>query len=101
MIVASEEPNLSKDQIKQFLLNAKVIKSGPAHRGVTNSYRLTLADGTITHDAHFQAIDEHAATKEMASGLSTRGNAESVTWSQYMYKANGREKRARLGGGCL
>ena len=68
IVAAGDEPALTKDQIKQFLLTAKVIKSAPAHKGITNTLRLTLTDGTITHDAHFQPIDEHEAMKEMASG---------------------------------
>jgi hypothetical protein len=67
-VTADDEPALTKEQMKQFLLTAKVIKSAPAHKGITNTLRLTLTDGTITHDAHFQSIDEHAATKEVAFG---------------------------------
>jgi hypothetical protein len=68
IVAAGDEPALTKEQIKQFLLTAKVIKSAPAHKGITDTLRLTLTDGTITHDAHFQSIDEHEAMKEMASG---------------------------------
>lgn len=68
IVAAGDEPALTKDQIKQFLLTAKVIKSAPAHKGITDTLRLTLTDGTITHDAHFQSIDEHEAMKEMSSG---------------------------------
>lgn len=68
VVLAGNEPALTKEQIQQFLLTAKVIKSAPAHKGITNSLRLTLTDGTITHDAHFQPIDEHAAVKEVAFG---------------------------------
>ncbi len=68
IVAAGDEPALTKEQIKQFLLTAKVIKSAPAHKGITNTLRLTLTDGTITHDAHFQPIDEHAFMKQMASG---------------------------------
>jgi len=67
-LLAGDEATLSKEQIKQFLLTAKVIKSAPAHKGITDTLRLTLTDGTITHDAHFQSIDEHEAMKQMASG---------------------------------
>jgi hypothetical protein len=67
-MLAADEPALSKEQIKQFLLTARVIKSAPAHKGITNTLRLTLTDGNITHDAHFQPVDEHATMKEMASG---------------------------------
>ena len=58
-VVASDEPTLSKDQIKQFLLTAKVVKSKQSEKGITNPWRLTLTDGTITHDASFQKVDEH------------------------------------------
>ena len=58
---AGDEPNLTKEQIKQFLVTAKVVKSQQAKKGITNTSRLTLSDGTITHDASFQPIDEHKA----------------------------------------
>ena len=69
MASASDEPTLTKEQIRQFLLTAKVIRSRPVNKGITNTLRLTLTDGTITHDAHFQSIDEHAARKETAKGI--------------------------------
>ncbi|HTM87085.1 MAG TPA: hypothetical protein VL155_02720 [Terriglobales bacterium] len=62
------DTNLSKDQIKQFLLTAKVIKSKQSSIGITHPFRLTLTDGTITHDASFQAVDEHKSMEELASG---------------------------------
>jgi hypothetical protein len=65
---AADEPTLSKEQTKQFLLTAKVTNSRPASKGVTHSWRLTLSDGTITHDAHFQPIDEHKPRKELGIG---------------------------------
>jgi hypothetical protein len=62
------EPNLTKDQIKNFLLTGKVIKHKQSGKGITATYRLTLSDGTITHDASFQAIDEHKSLMQTASG---------------------------------
>ena len=61
-------PTFTKDQIKNFLLTANVIKSTQSKKGITNPWHLTLSDGTVTHDASFQAIDEHTAMKELASG---------------------------------
>src|SRR5713226_528873 len=58
-VTASDEPTLTKEQIKQFLLTAKVVKSQRSNKGITNPWRLTLTDGTVTHDASFQAVDEH------------------------------------------
>ena len=65
---AADGPALTKEQIKNFLLTAKVVDSKPAGKGITNTWRLTLTDGTVTHDAHFQSIDEHKATMQLASG---------------------------------
>jgi hypothetical protein len=42
----------------EFLRTAKVIRSRTISRGVTVPFRLTLTDGTVTHDAAFQAIYE-------------------------------------------
>lgn len=49
---------MSDGDIEQFLLKAKVVKSRSAGKGITGSIRATLSDGTITHDAHVQTIDE-------------------------------------------
>lgn len=51
-------PELTVTQIKDFLKNAKVTKVRSTDKGVTAPRRLTLSDGTITHDAVFQAIDD-------------------------------------------
>ena len=67
-VVAADDPTLTKEQIKQFLLTAKVVKSQEAKKGITNTLRLTLTDGTVTHDASFQAVDEHKATMETVRG---------------------------------
>ena len=66
--VAADETTLTKEQIKQFLLTAKVVHSQPAKKGVTNTLRVTLSDGAVTHDASFQGIDEHKNVKELAKG---------------------------------
>src|ERR1700693_1975532 len=66
--VAGDEPNLTKEQIKQFLVTAKVVKSHQAKKGTTNTSRLTLSDGANTHDASFQPIDEHKHEMKLARG---------------------------------
>jgi hypothetical protein len=58
-VAAADQATLSKDQIKKFLLTAKVVNSRQSDKGVTSPWRLTLTDGTITHDASFQKVDEH------------------------------------------
>src|ERR1700675_2765629 len=65
---AADETTFTKEQIKNFLLTAKVVKSEPSSKGITHTLRLTLTDGTVTHDASFQAVDEHQALKQLSTG---------------------------------
>src|SRR3954466_14848614 len=65
---ASDESNLTKEQIKHFLLTAKIVGSRQSGKGVTHPWRLTLSDGTITHDASFQGINEFKSTVQLANG---------------------------------
>jgi hypothetical protein len=66
LAVAADEPTLTKEQIKQFLATAKVVNSRQSAKGITGTSRLTLSDGTVTHDASFQAIDEHKSEMKLA-----------------------------------
>jgi hypothetical protein len=67
-VTASDEPTLTKEQIKHFLLTAKVVDSKQPKKGVTDTWRLTLSDGAVTHDASFQSIDKRSVTAEFANG---------------------------------
>lgn len=49
---------LDRSAQAEFLRTAKVIRSRTLPRGVTAPQRLTLSDGTVTHDAAFQSIYE-------------------------------------------
>lgn len=46
-------------QIEQFLLHARIVHKRAAGKGITGSIRATLSDGTTTHDAQIQTVDEH------------------------------------------
>jgi hypothetical protein len=48
---------LTDQQMEAFLLNAKVLSTRGAGNGVTNSSRVVMTDGTLTHDAHVQTVD--------------------------------------------
>jgi len=67
-VASADEPTLTKDQIKEFLQTAEIVKSKDAPKGVTGTFRLTLSNGTITHDASFQSIDERKAQKRFSDG---------------------------------
>jgi hypothetical protein len=62
------EPTLTVDQMKAFLLNAEIVASRGTPKGITSPYRLTLKDGTLTHEAGFQAIDERSSRRDFADG---------------------------------
>jgi hypothetical protein len=51
---------LTREQKEQFLRTAKVIRTRPASKGITGVLRATLQseDGSLTHDAAFQKIDD-------------------------------------------
>src|SRR6266850_1749688 len=68
IVRAADEPTFTKEQIKNFLLTAKIVKSQQSSKGITNPWRLTLTDGTVIHDASFQSVDQHEAVKQLASG---------------------------------
>ena len=63
--------------MRQFLLKAKVIRSKAIGKGVTRPTRLTLTNGTITHDAAFQSIDE----KQTVANLAGRGKGSPVEFN--------------------
>ncbi len=68
IVRAADETTFTKEQIKNFLLTAKVVKSEQSSIGITQPWRLTLTDGTVTHDASFQGVDERAALKQLPTG---------------------------------
>lgn len=49
---------LTDSQIEQFLRTAKIVHTKDAGKGVTGSVRATLSDGSLTHDAQIQTIDD-------------------------------------------
>jgi hypothetical protein len=52
-----DTPALSQAAMEEFLRTAKVLSTRPIGKGVTDSLRATLSDGTLTHDAHIQTVD--------------------------------------------
>lgn len=49
---------VTDEQKEEFLQNAKIVKSRSVGKGVTSTTRVTLSDGTLTHDASVQTIKE-------------------------------------------
>ncbi len=49
--------DLTHEEMEQFLLHAEILDSKTVPRGVTDSRRATLSDGTWIHDAQIQDVD--------------------------------------------
>ena len=81
----TEAPSLTKDQVRAFLLNAKIVQGKQVGKGVTHPYRLTLNDGTITHDAVFQSIDEHRTAKQFDNAKSEMNFVDSYHYNIAAY----------------
>lgn len=63
-LVAVQDGRLTPDQQREFLRSAKIVSARPAGSGITGSLRLTLSDGTVTHDAGFQSIEDRASQED-------------------------------------
>src|SRR6185369_2587336 len=53
---------LTSQQKEDFLAKAPVKQSKEAKKGVTGTSRVTLTNGTLTHDASVQTIDDYKST---------------------------------------
>jgi hypothetical protein len=62
------DTQLTRAQKEDFLLKAKVVKTQNPAKGITETRRATLNDGTLTHDASIQTIDEFQQKAELPSG---------------------------------
>jgi hypothetical protein len=80
---AQSAPPLTTEQQREFLLNAKITDARPIGKGVTGALRLTLSDGTLTHDAAFQSIEMRATAEDIRLGRKRAGEVQFA--DSYMY----------------
>ena len=83
---AQQESQLTAEQQREFLLNAKVIGQKQTSKGITSPYRLTLTDGKITHDALFQSVNERRPYKQFDSGASEINFVDSYLYNLAAYE---------------
>jgi hypothetical protein len=68
VLLCQEASKLTIAQQEAFLQKAAIQKTKGAKKGTTGTVRATLSDGTTTHDASIQTIDENKPKFETASG---------------------------------
>ena len=61
-------PKFTLEQQEEFLRTARIVTTHGVNKGVTNTVRVTMSDGRLTHDASVQRIDEHKNVFEKATG---------------------------------
>ncbi|HEV2728721.1 MAG TPA: hypothetical protein VGV15_01705 [Terriglobales bacterium] len=84
-LATADDTVLTKEQIKEFLLTAKIVAAKESSKGVTHPARLTLSDGKMTHEASYQAIDEHKANVQLASGRTEMNFVDSYKYNIAAY----------------
>ncbi len=63
---------LTDAQEEEFLLKAKIVSTRPAQKGVTQTLRATMTDGTLTHEASIQRIEETKYNVQMGQTTEPR-----------------------------
>ncbi len=61
-------PEPDDERIREFLRRAPIVSVKSLPKGTTRPKRITLSDGTLTHDAVFQVIDEAKTIQRFERG---------------------------------
>ena len=92
---AGAQSPLAVDQQLAFLQTAKVVATRPIGKGITGALRVTLSDGTLTHDAAFQSVHESPRID------GRRRAGEFVIVDHYRYNLAAYRLAAHLGLGAM
>jgi hypothetical protein len=77
--------SLSTADMSRFLATAKVVGHHGIDRGITHPIRLTLSDGTVTHDAAFTYVNEHRPVMALDNGRTEVNFVDSYKYSLAAY----------------
>ena len=78
--------SLSRDATEEFLRTAEVVNAEPVGSGTTFPWRLTLSDGTTTHDALFQTVEDRRPIGRLANGQVVLNFADSFEFNIAAYR---------------
>jgi hypothetical protein len=82
-------PAITREGMAQFLLTARVTSHHHINKGITNPMRLTLSDGTLTHDAAFTYVDEHIPIMKFKTGVTELDFIDSYRYTLAAYRLAG------------
>ena len=76
---------MTREERVAFLQTARVVSSHDIGKGITRPVRVTLSDGTTTHDAGFSAVDEHEAIMRFQGGRTELDFVDSYKYTVAAY----------------
>ena len=82
---AQAQAPMTREDMAHFLRTAKVVASKGLDKGVTHPARLTLSDGTTTHDGAFSRVDEHQAIMRFERGRTELDFVDSYRYTLAAY----------------
>jgi hypothetical protein len=85
----SAQAPLTKEQMAHFLATARIVSAKEIGKGVTKPMRLTLTDGTITHDAAFSSVDEQVGIMRFKTGRTELNFVDSYRYNLAAYALAG------------
>lgn len=82
-VTAQAPASLDVSAQEAFLQTAKIVSSRKIGKGITGALRLTLSDGSTTHDASFQSVDEKSSLEDLRQGKKRAGERNFVDAYRY------------------
>lgn len=82
----SSARELSREEKAQFLRSARVVDDRDLPKGITRPVRLTLTDGSLTHDAAFSSVEERVAIMRFRTGRTELDFVDSYRYSIAAYR---------------
>ena len=82
---AQAQAPMTREDMAHFLRTAKVVASKGLNKGVTHPARLTLSDGTMTHDGAFSRVDEHQPIMRFERGRTELDFVDSYRYTLAAY----------------
>ena len=81
------QPKHSCSEMEEFLLTAKPVSGfRDVATGVTNTHKVTLENGAVQHDAHWQTVDEHKTMFQGQNGTTEMNFKDSYKYNIAAYE---------------
>ena len=86
LVAAAQGTALSREQQAEFLAKAKIVSHTNIPKGVTHPIRLTLTDGSVTHDAAFSSVNENKPIMKLSDGRTELNFVDSYKYTVAAYQ---------------